>query len=59
MKVFGPYLGKFIQVLVDNLCVYERRADHEFRLRVTFEHLSQLNCSLNSEKCKFGYNLNM
>jgi hypothetical protein len=55
MKVFAPYLGKFVCVYLDDFCVYGKRIDHLYQLRLTFEYLTKFGCSLSPKKCQFGF----
>jgi hypothetical protein len=55
LKVFGPYIGKFIWVFLDNFAVYGNRKLHLSHVRTDFQRLAEHRCSLSPEKCKLGF----
>jgi hypothetical protein len=55
MKIFGPYIGKFIRVYLDDFAVYGNRSSHLLYVRVAFERLVLHKSSLSPEKCRLGF----
>jgi hypothetical protein len=51
-KIFGPYIGKFIRVYLDDFAVFGDRSIHTSHLRAAFERLALHKSSLSPEKCK-------
>jgi hypothetical protein len=54
-KIYGPYLGKFIRVYLDDFAMYGAREAHFLHIRSAFERLSMHKSSLSPEKCKFKF----
>ena len=54
-KIFGPYIGKFIRVYLDDFAVYSNRDSHIENVRAAFERLMEFHCSLSPEKCRIGF----
>ena len=54
-KIFGPYIGKFIRVYLDNFAVYNDRDSHYKNVRAAFERLIEFRCSLSPEKFQIGF----
>jgi hypothetical protein len=55
LKVFGPYIGKFIRVFLDDFAVYGDRKLYLSHVRTAFQRLAEHICSLSPEKCKLGF----
>lgn len=55
LNIFGPYIGKFIWVYLDDFSVYEDRVCHIEQVRVAFQKLKELGCFLSLEKCRLGF----
>lgn len=55
VKIFRPYLGQFIRVYLDDFAIYGSRSDHPQHVKVAFQRLSEYQCSLSPEKCRFGF----
>nr|PNR30584.1 hypothetical protein PHYPA_026900 [Physcomitrium patens] len=55
LKVFGPYIGKFIHVYLDGFAVYGDRRLHFCSVRAIFERFAHHECFLYPEKCKVSF----
>jgi hypothetical protein len=55
LKVFDPYIDKFIQVFLDDFAVYGDRKLHLSHIRTAFQRLAEHRCSLSPEKYKLGF----
>ena len=50
---FLPYLHKFIEIFLDDFCVFGKIADHAEQLTKCFEQCEKYGISLNAAKCQF------
>lgn len=55
LKIFGPYIGQFIRVYLDDFAVYGDRISHVIQVKAAFQKLREHGCSLSPEKCKIGF----
>ena len=55
MKIFGPYIGRFIRVYLDDFAVFGDRHLHINHVRAAFKRLTEHGCSLSPEKCRLGF----
>ena len=55
LKIFGPYIAKFIQVFLDDFAVYGDRKLYLSHASITFQRLEEHRCSLSPEKYKLGF----
>jgi hypothetical protein len=55
LKAFGPYIGRFIRVFLDDFAVYSDRSLHISHVQVSFQRLAEHRCSLSPEKYKLGF----
>ena len=51
MHIFGPYIGRFIRVYLDDFAVFSDRNLHISHVRMAFNRLAEHGCSLSLEKC--------
>jgi len=51
MVIFNDFLRNFMEVFIDDFCVYGSTADHPEHLRQTFERCRWAGLSLQAEKC--------
>ena len=49
--VFAPYLGVFIEVFLDDFCIYSTRQKHLTKVRMAFHRIDEAKGSLNPKKC--------
>jgi hypothetical protein len=49
-KVFEPFLGRFLQVFIDDFGVHSDKASHPTKLELVFQRLDGLGVILNLEK---------
>ena len=50
-EVFGPYLGKFIGVFIDDFCIYSSRVDHLVNTHLVLQRIDDTQGNLNPHKC--------
>lgn len=55
IKIFKPYLDQLIRMYLDDFSIYGNRSSHPQHVRVAFQQLSEYQCSLSPEKCRFGF----
>lgn len=55
MHIFGPYIGRFIRVYLDDFAVYSDRHLHLNHVKIAFKRLTEHGCSLSPEKCRLGF----
>jgi len=53
MVAFLPFLRKFIEIFLDDFCVYGKKANHADQLAQCFEQCHKFGISLNASKCQF------
>ncbi|KAL3687533.1 hypothetical protein R1sor_013842 [Riccia sorocarpa] len=53
-NIFRDYLRDFLEIFIDDFCVFGRIEDHLFYLRLTSEKCRANGLSLHPEKCFFG-----
>jgi hypothetical protein len=53
MVAFLPYLHKFIEIFLDDFCVFGKIEDHAEQLAKCFEQCEKYGISLNAAKCQF------
>ena len=53
MVAFLPYLHKFIEIFLDDFCVFGKLEDHAEHLTKCFEQCDKFGISLNAAKCQF------
>ena len=53
MMAFLPYLHKFIEIFLDDFCVFGKTEDHVEQLTKCFEQCKKYGISLNATKCQF------
>ncbi|KAL3679659.1 hypothetical protein R1sor_022615 [Riccia sorocarpa] len=51
--IFKDFLRKFVEVFIDDFCVFGTRAEHFENLKLTFERCRKMNLALHPEKCYF------
>ena len=51
MVIFQDFLRKFLEIFIDDFCVYSSREEHLGCLKATFEKCRESNLSLHPEKC--------
>jgi hypothetical protein len=51
MVAFLPYLHKFIEIFLDDFCVFGKKEDHVEQLAKCFEQCEKYGISLNAAKC--------
>jgi hypothetical protein len=54
MIIFQEFLWKFLEIFIDNFCVFSSKEDHFEHLRLTFEKCRESSLCLHPEKCFFG-----
>lgn len=54
MAAFQEFLHKFIEVYLDDFCVFGKKIDHLDYLQQCFDKCREFGISLNPEKCIFG-----
>ena len=55
MHIFGPYIGRFIRVYLNDFAVFSDRHLHVDHVRTAFKRLAEHGCSLSPEKCRIGF----
>ena len=53
-QAFQKYLRKFMEIFLDDFCVFSKRKDHLKFLEKCMHQCKEFGISLNSEKCQFG-----
>jgi hypothetical protein len=54
MVMFQEFLRKFLEIFIDNFCVFSSDEEHLDHLRQTFEKCLESGLYLHPEKCFFG-----
>ena len=52
-RAFQDYLRQFMEIFLDDFCVFSTKADHEDKLARCFAKCKEYGISLNSGKCQF------
>lgn len=52
-NIFQKQLRKFLEIFIDDFCVFGRRSEHMRHLRQTFDRCRESSLSLHPEKCFF------
>ncbi|KAL3698608.1 hypothetical protein R1sor_012684 [Riccia sorocarpa] len=51
--IFKDFLRKFVEVFIDDFCVFGRREEHFEKLQMTFDRCREMGLALHLEKCFF------
>jgi len=55
LKIFGPFIEKFIRVYLDDFAVYGEWDNHLENVRTAFQRSREHGCSLSPENVKLGF----